>query len=242
MAAFSVMRQASEFLIVVVDDNPLFCEELVVRLMLEGYSACSADSGQELDHILKYKPVDLIILDINLPYENGLSIAKRVRDAMPHIRILMLSARVTGSDKVEGYLAGADVYMTKPVKTKELLAVIISLKRRSDEKVIQHDHGWLLESRSWMLIPPNGFRIALSDAEYKIIHAMVMAPNNLIDIRVLLEMLNLSDDPAGRSRLMVKISRVRKKIDPHFDGKDCIRAIRQEGYKLNLRISLHDER
>ncbi len=165
--------------IVVVEDNQLVLEELVVRLNLEGYQASGVDCGESLDQVLLREPVDLLIVDLTLPQEDGLSIIARVRKASPRIRIIILSARSTPSDKEQGYLAGTDLYLGKPVRIRELLAAITSLHRRLQEvdNVIQRD--WLLFTDECLIETPSGISLQLTAGETLLLHCLALSPKQL---------------------------------------------------------------
>jgi DNA-binding response OmpR family regulator len=218
--------------IVIVEDNPLVCDELVVRLQLEGYLTRGADCGDELDRLLKEEKVDLLIVDLNLPHEDGLSIVERVRRVWPKIRIIILTARVTPFDKEQGYLSGADIYMTKPVRTKELLAAISSIRRRINDDTETQSPQWRLDSHQMILLMGPSDRVSLTPAETEILRYLATRPNRTASLDLLSEHLNLPLNEDGKNRLMVKMSRLRKKISTFEGQPDSIRMIRQEGYRL----------
>ncbi|NDE35496.1 MAG: response regulator [Gammaproteobacteria bacterium] len=106
------MNGPKKIRLAVLEDYEPHREELVHLLRLEGFDVFTAESGEELDQLLLQAPLDLVILDLNLPGEDGLSIAARLQKHYPETRIVMLTGRARGIDRVQGYEAGADIYLT----------------------------------------------------------------------------------------------------------------------------------
>jgi DNA-binding response OmpR family regulator len=225
--------------IVVVEDNQLVLEELVVRLNLEGYQASGVDCGESLDQVFQRERVDLLIVDLNLPQEDGLGVIERVRRASPRIRIIILTARSTPSDKEQGYLAGADLYLGKPVRIRELLAAITSLHRRLQEVENVSQRDWLLFTDEWLLETPSGISLQLTPGETSLLQCLALSPKQTASMNCLLDHLAVASDPDGRNLLMVKVSRLRKKLEAVAKDEETIRSIRQEGYRLCLPVQLH---
>lgn len=224
--------------IVVVEDNQLVCDELVVRLQLEGYDTVGVDCGIDLDEVLLQRNVGIMIVDLNLPHEDGLSIIQRVRNTRPHIRIIILTARITPSDRELGYMTGADIYMPKPVRIKELLAAIGALYRRLEESDKSSQGIWRLDSHRLILFSGSNEMIQMSHTEVQILCYMATRPDQTASSDQLLELLDLPLSEEGKNRLMVKISRLRKKICSNGVERQSIRTIRQTGYRLcfNLQV------
>jgi DNA-binding response OmpR family regulator len=218
--------------IVIVEDNPLVCDELVVRLQLEGYETHGVDCGEELDRLLSEQKVDLLIVDLNLPHEDGLSIVERIRGVWPRIRIIILTARITPSDKEQGYLSGADIYLSKPVRTKELLAAISSIRRRINDDTETQSRQWRLDCHLMKLLMGPSDSLSLTPAEIEILRYLATKPNRTASLDLLSEHLDLPLNEDGKNRLMVKMSRLRKKISTLAGQPDSIRMIRQQGYRL----------
>ena len=116
--------------IVVVEDNDLLREEMVSFLTRPGWQAHGVGSGEDLNSWLKQDTPHLAVLDVNLPHEDGYSIASRLRARYPVIGIVMMTARVMSGERIVGYEYGADVCLTKPTNTRELTAVVENLSRR----------------------------------------------------------------------------------------------------------------
>jgi DNA-binding response OmpR family regulator len=121
--------------IVVVEDHALVRDELVEFLTRPGITVRGVDDGLALDAALRQRHADILVVDLNLPAEDGLSICQRMRKAFPEMGLILLTARVMPSDKAAGYQSGADVYLTKPANVDELEAVVFNLSRRIRRRV-----------------------------------------------------------------------------------------------------------
>ncbi|MBU3615585.1 response regulator, partial [Polynucleobacter sp. Latsch14-2] len=120
----------SKIKIAVVEDNDDLRSLLLRNIEREGYTVFGADSAESLDDLLIDHVFNLIILDLNLPSEDGISIATRLKKADHDLYIIMATARNSAEARVAGYESGADIYLTKPFSSAELLAAIGSLARR----------------------------------------------------------------------------------------------------------------
>ena len=116
--------------IVIVEDHESLREVTANVLSEAGYQVTAVAYAEDVDHLLKGQKVDLFILDLNLPGEDGLSLARRIRKVQPRVGIIMATARGSKDDMVNGYDSGADIYMTKPIAPEALLAAIDALGRR----------------------------------------------------------------------------------------------------------------
>ena len=164
--------------VLLVEDNERLREELVNLLCQEGLAADGVGDGAELNERLKVDQPHVLILDLNLPFEDGISIATRVRVAFPEIRIVMLTGRVNGVDRAQGYEAGADIYLTKPTRPVELLAVIRNLHRRYKGDAGE-EARWSLDSSKFMMVSSHGQTIKLTEAEVSLLYAMAISGRHL---------------------------------------------------------------
>ncbi len=131
----------------IVEDNSDFREELAFQLSSSGFEVVFEDNGNNVDAKLRAHPCEILLLDLGLPKEDGTEIAKRVRKSNPHMGIVMVTARSTMTDKLEGLNLGADAYLIKPIHIEELIATIHALHRRTypgqiDKPIDQQ--GWEL--------------------------------------------------------------------------------------------------
>lgn len=174
--------------IIVVEDYASLREQLVLHLQMDGHSVQGADSGEELDELLENaSPPDILILDLNLPVEDGNSIAARMRRAFPEIGIIMHTVRVSTSEKVNGYSNGADMYVSKPASPAEISAAVLSLGRRLNRTV--ETLTWTLDVKRQLLILNQEQTIPLSPAEVLTLHQLALAPDGLVESERLLEIL-----------------------------------------------------
>jgi len=224
--------------IAVVEDYQTQRKELELLLELEGFEVFGVDSGQALNHLLTRAPIDLVLLDLNLPNEDGLSIAARLRKAYPEIRIIMLTGRVRGIDKVEGYDAGADIYLTKPQPRRELLAAIRSLTRRMGGAKEKPTLFWRLLPQELTITSPQGEVIPLSHRQVELLKQFYVAANQYLDFVDLLEYLDLPATIEGKQQAIRIISRLRLKIQPSSSGAPCIKADRPDGYQLCIELEI----
>jgi two-component system OmpR family response regulator len=222
--------------IAVVEDNPDLCEELVFQLRHAGHDAVGFGSGPQLDRGLATRHFDVILLDVNLPGENGFSIATRMRSACPDIGIIMLTARGTINDKVLG-LGNADSYLVKPVDAKELLAVIASLTRRLSataataltSPVVPSANVWYLRPIQRMIISPEGQRIVLTETETRLLEQLAIAFPSVAHRRKLIESLGYDYLHFDERRLEAAMSRLRRKLRSS-DELSPLRSARVQGY------------
>ena len=221
--------------IIVVEDNVAVREALCEHLGAEGFEVRGVDDGEALATALALRPADALVLDLNLPFEDGISIATRVRRAFPGIGILILSGRVLPRDRAEGYTSGADVYLTKPASPDELTAVMRNLCRRLLPERLAPE--WLLDTAQLALTCPQGRRTALSVSECALLQALALA-GGLLSLARLCSLFGdpALDEDANRVRVEKQVSRVRQKLAPLMDDQPSIKAVHRQGYKLFVPI------
>lgn len=219
--------------IVVVEDNELLREEMVSFLTRAHWQAHGVDCGEELNRWLVSNTPQIAVLDINLPYEDGYSIAARLRARHPDLGIVMLTARVRHNERSAGYEAGADVYLTKPTSAKELTAVIENVSRRLPDASSQPESCLRLDSKKKQLIMPDQAALQLTQREFQVLELLSFAPNQSLSYEGLVDGLSALDDrPFTVEALMVVVSRLRKKLrDEHQDDR-VISSAWGKGYHL----------
>ena len=223
-------------ILVIVEDHQQLREELLSFLVDEGFDAYGADSGAALNEILLARRVDMVILDLNMPGEDGISIARRLRSAMPQVGIVVLTARVNGADRTLGYQSGADVYLTKPTRSAELSAVIHNLWARLSQS--RAEPCWLLDvKRLTLTCGPRS--IALSYAEVQLLQIMAVNAGHVAR-ETLMAAISVDNNNAlaARARLELLISRLRAKLAPHTGDENVIKSVRGIGYQLCLHLEL----
>ncbi len=221
-----------------VEDDTLLRELLTLGLQRSGFEVFPAESGRELDAVLaRESAIELAVLDVNLPGENGFSIATRLRAASA-IGIVMLTARSELDDKVQGLDTGADVYLTKPVDMRELAATLRSLHRRLRTPVAAAAEIWTLDTVQWRMIPPNGAAISLSGAESILLSCLTRQPGETVPRDEIVAALGHRSEYFSQHRLDVLISRLRAKTAAVTTIPLPIRARRNIGYAFTGVISI----
>jgi DNA-binding response OmpR family regulator len=217
--------------VILVEDNISLREALEHHLVDAGFSIRGVGDGQELNQELAISRPDVIVLDLNLPDEDGISISKRVRLAYPTIGIVMLTARVRSIDRHEGYDSGADVYLTKPVNPSELTTVLQNLCRRISPQV--DNQAWSLQLASLQLVSPAKEVIKLTVSEAKLVQELALS-GELLSMSRLIEVFGDIDlpEPTNKLRIEQVVSRVRRKMDVLLGGQPSIKAVTRLGYKL----------
>lgn len=215
--------------ILIVEDHDNLREMLQSHLSQHGHLVRGAADGAGLDEQMARHTFDVVVLDLNLPDEDGLSIAKRLRGVYPQLYIIMMTARNASADRIAGYESGADVYITKPSSGEELVAAINSWRRRktaapATEPRIQFH----VQSRELV----GTARVSLGSAETVILQCLCLAPNLRIEYYRLIELLDQEVDAKGKATLEVHMARLRKKLLQVGCQKPAIKAIRNEGYQL----------
>lgn len=229
------MTTRSDALIFVCEDD----EEIqrLVRDMLarEGFSVEVAASGDALDHLLALQKPDLVVLDLMLPGEDGLSICRRLR-SRGGVPILMLTAKADAIDRVVGLEMGADDYLTKPFNPRELLARVRALLRRARGTIEVEINrrrsfmGLVMDLDARQLATETGEPIPLTAAEFELLACFVERPRRVLTRDQLLDWTRgRTADPFDRSVDMT-ISRLRKKIGAVAPGLELISTVRNNGY------------
>lgn len=226
--------------IVVVEDHDLLRQELVAFLQRPSWNVRGVDCADALDEALRQRPADVLVVDLNLPGEDGISICERMRQAMPSMGLIILTARTRPGDRSTGYQTGADVYLTKPAHVDELEAVITNLARRIQRQAAS---GFLLDMVGLNLSDSTGIKVGLTRLEAQLLRMMALAPERKVDSDVLLLRLNqIAPAPVTRENLAVVISRLRSKISASLGGQDVIKAVRSYGYQVTAIVTVQEFR
>jgi hypothetical protein len=225
--------------IVVVEDNEDLREAIVEVLSALGHRVLGLSCAEELGDEGARAKMDLLVVDLNLPGEDGVSLSRRLRRIQPSLCILMLTARDTVRDKVSGYEAGADIYLTKPLSIEELRAAVQSLERRLQVQHQAPDHQAVLQLQvaGLQAYGPAG-SVELTTMEVALLSALARAPDQRLAYWQLLEITMTDMERASQANLAVRMTRLRKKLcDTGFDGP-TLPVIRHEGYQLRVPVQL----
>ena len=223
--------------ILLVEDDEAISQILEEILAENGFTPCAATNAIEMDRVLAQGGVDLILLDVMLPREDGFSICRRLR-ASSTVPIIMLTARDEDVDRIVGLELGADDYVTKPFNSRELIARIRALLRRSQTAGAASSHrmrpmrfaGWRIYPGERQLYSPNGVRVSTTSAEFDLLLAFCLNPGRILSRDQLLELTHGGlAGPIERS-VDVHVSRIRQKIEDDPRDPMLIKTVRLGGY------------
>jgi DNA-binding response OmpR family regulator len=237
------MQQPGLMIVVVEDHDDL--RSLTVQALVDyGHLAKGIASAEDLHDLHHQGSIDIFLLDLNLPGEDGLSLAKRLRTAFPLVGIIMTTARSNVKDRALGYARGADVYLSKPFDLEELLAAVSALgRRRSAERLLaegKFSGNYLLNEKSLSIeCPKTGLRSALSAAEVQLLVSLSRAPAQRLDVWQLIESLGLIVDSHAKGNLEVRLARLRKKLITQVDAPhNCLESVRPGAYQLCINVQV----
>jgi two-component system OmpR family response regulator len=228
-----------------VEDDAEIGELISRYLENNGIAVTQVTNGEALDVKLAANGYDILILDLNLPGEDGFSICRRVRAAgdMP---IVIVTAQGEDVDKILGLEMGADDYIVKPFNPRELLARIRAVLRRTepqsrDEPAASNQSfnflGWRVNLLAREVVSPTGMKVAMTGAEFDLLHALCENPNRVLTRD---QLINMTHGPAAgpfERSIDVLISRLRQKIEKDPKNPSMIQTVRSEGYMLSAPVS-----
>jgi two-component system OmpR family response regulator len=224
--------------IFVVDDEAAARDMIGDYLKMHGFSVTLCDGGPSLRQALGSQAPDLIVLDLNMPDEDGLSIIRFLKQSS-RVPIIMLTATASPIDRVVGLELGADDYLAKPCELRELVARIRSVLRRSagagaaaatpSGNEVRFGTKWLdLEAR--VLRDENGVEHPLTTSEFNLLKAFAENPKRVMSRERLLDLANARDPDAFDRAIDVRITRIRRKVEPDPEHPRIIRTVRGAGY------------
>jgi two-component system OmpR family response regulator len=215
--------------VLIVEDDPDLARQLKGALADAGYAVDHAPDGEEGQFLGDTEPYDAIILDLGLPKIDGVSVLERWRKDGIATPVLILTARDGWSQKVAGFDAGADDYLTKPFHTEELLARLRALLRRTA------GHASAVLQCGELILDPKAARasvkgepLRLTSLEYRLLHYLMMHQGRVISRTELVEHLYDQDFDRDSNTIEVFVGRLRKKL-----GADRIETVRGLGYRLS---------
>ena len=233
--------------IVVVDDDPGIRETITEFLGRHGYATGEAAAAAGLARALHEGPVDLVVLDVMLPGEDGLAICRRLAALDNGPAVIMLSAMGEDIDRIVGLELGADDYLPKPCNPRELLARVRAVLRRRGERVADGPRegvgarcefaGWRLDLVRRELKSPAGVVVNLSGGEFTLLRVFVERPQRVLTRDQLLDMARGPDSDAYDRAIDVQISRLRRKLEEGGGGGDLVRTVRNEGYMFTAPVA-----
>ncbi len=235
------MNTASAPHILVVDDDPGVRELVGEYLGHNDMRVSAASSGREMFELFDREAIDLVLLDLKLPGEDGMQLARRLRERAT-VPIVLLTGRNEEADRVMGLELGADDYVTKPFSPRELLARVRAVLRRYQVQATlpERDNtrrafrfsGWELNLRTRRLLSPGGASVDLSNGEFSLLAALCRAPQRVLSRDQLLSMSRLHEAEVYDRTIDVQIRRLRLKIEADSSHPVLIVTERGAGYRL----------
>jgi two-component system, OmpR family, response regulator len=232
--------------VLALDDDPDIRKVLTQYLSEQDLRITAVSSGREMLQVIENEPVDLLMIDLRLAGEDGLTLARRVRETSA-IPILILSGKAEEADLVMGLELAADDYVTKPFSMRELLARIRAVLRRSQivETVAPRDEqlrayrfaGWELNLRLHRLVSPDGRRVGLTNSEFNLLCAFLSAPQRVLTRDQLLERSRVHALEVYDRAIDVTMLRLRRKIERDPSNPELLRTERGAGYVFMAPVS-----
>ncbi|MDX7950866.1 response regulator transcription factor [Lichenihabitans sp. Uapishka_5] len=218
--------------IIVVDDSAIVRDTVQAYLTRAGFQVRVAEDGTALRRLWAEAPADLVILDLKLPGDDGLSLMRFLR-ATTSCGIIMLTADAQPSRRVAALEGGADDYLCKPHEPRELLARIRAVLRRialDPRNRPEPGLSWRLDSQTRTIVTTDNRRIRLTDAESKLLHVLMQQPGAALSRDALLSTIYDRCWTYFDRSIDVLVARLRRKLDVAAPGQDPIRAVRGTGY------------
>ncbi|MGO1118219.1 response regulator [Rhodovibrionaceae bacterium A322] len=243
------MTTAASPHLLIVDDHKDIRDLLGKYLSQQGYRVSLAKNGQELRQALKGQSIDLIVLDIMMPGEDGLTLCRDIR-AHDSVPIIFLTAMGEETDRIIGLEMGADDYLSKPFNPRELLARIKAVLRRAESLPPQRGElpesqggrqlafdRWILQVDQRQLLNEKEVVVALSTAEYQLLTAFLQHPNRVLSRDQLMDLTRGRASEAFDRSIDNQVSRLRKKIERDPKAPELIKTVWGGGYRFGAEVS-----
>jgi len=231
--------------LLVIDDDPDVRDLVVEYLTRNDMRVSAGASGSDLFAIIDREAIDLVLLDLKLPGEDGMTLARTLRERAA-VPIILLTGRNEEADRVMGLELGADDYVTKPFSPRELLARVRAVLRRCQVQATlpERDNtrrafrfsGWELNLRTRHLRSPQGAPVALSNGEFSLLSALCRAPRRMLTRDQLLSMSRLHESEVYDRSIDVQIRRLRLKIESDPANPLLIMTERGAGYRFDSEV------
>lgn len=235
--------------VLVVDDDSDIRELVVDYLNSAGYRATGAANGKAMRAYLAHHQVDLVVLDVMMPGDDGLTLCRELRsDRHQNLPVLMLTARSDDADRILGLEMGADDYLVKPFVARELLARIKAILRRyralppnlqiTDAGRLIAFGRWQLDTAARHLIDDDGLVVALSGAEYRLLRVFLDHPQRVLNRDQLLSLTQGRDAELFERSIDLLVSRLRQRLSDDAREPAYIKTVRSEGYVLAMSVEI----
>ena len=228
--------------ILIVDDDPSLRGLIRDFLAGHGYLVFEADGGHAMRNVLDREEIDVIVLDVMMPGEDGLTLARSLAGRRD-VGIIMVSALGSETDRIIGLEVGADDYLPKPVSPRELLARIRAVLRRQQPSEVEAESGTVHQFDGWsfdvvrrVLRDPQGVIISLSEGEFSLLRVFIERPQRVLTRDQLLEYSRGPDSDAFDRAIDTQVSRLRRKMATRTES-ELIGTIRSEGYMFLPRVT-----
>ncbi len=234
--------------ILIVDDDREIRSLLANYLQKNGLRTTTVPDGKHMQEVLQTMRIDLIVLDLMLPDQDGLTLCRNLR-AQSDLPIIMLTARGEEMDRIVGLEMGADDYLPKPFVPRELLARIRTVLRRTrslppnlrseeePEKIVARFSGWILDTRKRQLFDENDTVVPLSSAEYRLLHTFLQHANRVLSRDQLLDLTQGREADVFDRSIDLMVSRLRRRLRDDAREPLLLRTVRSEGYVLTADVS-----
>jgi DNA-binding response OmpR family regulator len=223
-------------LILLIEDHDDLREATLNFLIQEGFEVIGLSCAEDLDDTPTTRTPDLYIIDLNLPGEDGLSLSRRIRRSQPLSGILIATAKGELGNRIEGYQSGADIYLSKPVDPRELVAALHSLAKRQESSK-RLTNTFVLDTSLLKLSGPDGFS-KVSESESRLLAALATAKDNTLERWQVAQQLNPGNSAISADNLQNRLSQLRKKIAICGVEGDAIRSVRSRGYRLCIDLEI----
>ena len=235
--------------ILVVDDDPALRELMSDYLLENQFQVTAVATGTEMNAVLQETVIDLVLLDLRLGGEDGMQLARRLRDAS-ELPVIIMTGKQDEADRVMGLEIAADDYVTKPFSNREMLARIRAVLRRyqSRAETSPSGHtvkrrayrfaGWELNLLARRLVSPDGTRVEISNGEFNLLLALCEQPQRVLSRDQLLELSRLHGAEVYDRSIDVQILRLRRKIEVDASAPKMIRTERGAGYVFEPRVDV----
>jgi two-component system OmpR family response regulator len=233
--------------ILVVDDNPQICDLLRQFLTKEGYRISTAGDGREMCKVIAESQISLVILDVMLPGEDGLSLCRELR-SQSNIPVIMLTAKGDEIDRILGLEMGADDYVAKPFSTRELFARIKAVLRRvqslpDNQSTAKNRYikfaNWSLDTAKRELQSEEGIVVPLSTGEYDLLVVMIQYPQHVLNRDQLLDLARGRAANIFDRSIDTQVSRLRRKIEVSPKEPELIKTVWGGGYIFTPEVTYH---
>ncbi len=232
------MSETAPVRVLLVDDEPTLREPLADYLTKQGFAVRQAEDAAKARAALLEEAPDLVLLDVMMPGEDGLSLCRHLSEAK-NIPVILLTARGEATDRIVGLEIGADDYVVKPFEPRELVARIRSVLRRagksqpvSNEDALYEFEGWRLDPLKRRLSGPDGTVVPISSAEFRLLVAFLTHPRQVLDRDRLLDMVQGREAHLFDRAIDNQVSRLRRKMEQDSRDPKLIQTVWGGGYRL----------